>query len=113
MRRVRPRQPSSGEQLARTAARSTSGTPLVRVLYSYEAQEEDELSIVAGELVEVLSAEDDWWLGRSGERVGTFPSNYVEAATASGSALPSAPAPLLHAASSGLGGAGAGPVLVD
>ena len=29
-------------------------------------------------MVEVLSNEDEWWLGRIGDRIGTFPFNYVE-----------------------------------
>ena len=52
---------------------------LVRVLYTFEAREPDEMTIREGEMVEVLSAEDEWWMGRIGGRVGSFPSNYVEA----------------------------------
>jgi len=53
---------------------------MVRVIFTYEAREPDELTIREGELVEVLSFEDEWWLGRIHDRIGTFPSNYVEPA---------------------------------
>ena len=47
------------------------------MLYDYEAQQEDELSLSKGEVVEVMTADGDWWIGAIGDCVGAFPSNYV------------------------------------
>jgi hypothetical protein len=50
----------------------------VLVLYEYAAREDGELSILAGEQLEILSADTEWWCGRNatGEE-GFFPSNFV------------------------------------
>jgi hypothetical protein len=32
----------------------------------------------AGESIEVIQKDGDWWTGRIGDRVGTFPFNYVQ-----------------------------------
>ena len=53
------------------------------VIYTYEAKEEDEISLDVGELVEVLSkdrevsGDEGWWVGRIRGTVGVFPANYV------------------------------------
>lgn len=53
------------------------------VLYDYEAQGEDELSLRKGEIVEVLSTDEKisgdrgWWTGKIGDKVGIFPANFV------------------------------------
>ncbi|KAG2181414.1 hypothetical protein INT43_008997 [Umbelopsis isabellina] len=58
----------------------------VQALFDYQAQDEDELSFEAGDLIAVLSTFDDgWWHGElwDAERnqsiaTGTIPSNFVE-----------------------------------
>jgi len=58
----------------------------VVALYSYEAQGDDELPLVAGERVELSSGEnggelygEGWWEGfNSYGKLGIFPSNYVQ-----------------------------------
>ena len=69
----------------------------VKVLYDYEAQDLDELTIKEGELVELvkegfqflgtffspatppfLSDESGWWTGKVGGKEGFFPGAYVE-----------------------------------
>jgi hypothetical protein len=57
---------------------------MVYILYDYEAQNEDELSLTEGGFVMVTELgngeDDDWWTGylKNGETVtGTFPKNYV------------------------------------
>ncbi|KAJ1920344.1 actin binding protein [Tieghemiomyces parasiticus] len=74
------------ESLARSAtvsdppASSDQGTT-ARVLYDYEAEEDNELTITEGELViHIEKLADDWWHGFSedGQRSGMFPANYVE-----------------------------------
>ncbi|XP_075154578.1 mitogen-activated protein kinase kinase kinase slipper isoform X1 [Haematobia irritans] len=52
-------------------------------LYDYEAQGEDELSLERGQVVLVLSmdpnvsGDEGWWIGKIGDKVGIFPSNFV------------------------------------
>ncbi|KAF8440834.1 hypothetical protein L210DRAFT_3447746 [Boletus edulis BED1] len=61
---------------------------IVRVIYDYEAQGPDELSIKEGEVLELSSGPyggqnraDGWWEGYSNDGMkGIFPSNYVELA---------------------------------
>ena len=51
------------------------------VIYDYKAREKDELTLIAGTLVKVLSiniGEDGWWFGLNGKNEGVFPSNYVK-----------------------------------
>ena len=59
---------------------AAGGMRRVRVLWPYEAQEEDELTLAVGDVVEVISSEGEWWLGKLGGCAGTFPFNYVESA---------------------------------
>lgn len=50
------------------------------VLYDYEAQGEQELDLNEGDIVTIVSKEDDvWWCGHIGGKQGMFPSTYVEA----------------------------------
>ncbi|XP_075709391.1 SH3 domain-containing protein 21 [Rhinoderma darwinii] len=47
--------------------------------YTYIPSKLDELELIAGEVVEVLEEiEDGWWLGKKGDLVGAFPSNFVQ-----------------------------------
>jgi hypothetical protein len=57
-----------------------SAGPLVRALYDYEAQEQDELSFKQGDVFTKVEDEDDqgWCKGRVGSRVGLYPATYVE-----------------------------------
>lgn len=53
-------------------------------LYDYEGMGDDELSLHRGDVVLVLSkdwkisGDPGWWTGKLGEKVGIFPSNFVE-----------------------------------
>ena len=47
-------------------------------MHPYEATESTDLSFAAGERITVLERDGDWWVGRIGQRSGTFPRNYVE-----------------------------------
>jgi len=55
---------------------------IVRALWDNPARDQEELTLVAGEIVEVLEkpqGDDDWWRGRDSHgNVGLFPTNYVE-----------------------------------
>ena len=67
----------------------------MKVLYDYEAQDMDEISLKEGELIElvkegplllkkchtcnsVFSDKSGWWTGKSGGNKGFFPGAYVE-----------------------------------
>ncbi|XP_036377713.1 SH3 domain-containing kinase-binding protein 1 isoform X2 [Megalops cyprinoides] len=52
-----------------------------KVIFPYEAQNEDELSIKEGEIVAIISkecADAGWWLGELNGRQGVFPDNFVK-----------------------------------
>ena len=51
----------------------------VVVLYDYEAQGDQELELREGDIVTIVTKEDDvWWCGQTQGRMGMFPSTYVE-----------------------------------
>ncbi|XP_047542920.1 intersectin-1-like isoform X1 [Vanessa atalanta] len=45
--------------------------------YPYNSSEPGDLVFEAGERIEVVRRDGDWWTGRIGPRTGIFPSNYV------------------------------------
>ncbi|KAJ8375709.1 hypothetical protein SKAU_G00062890 [Synaphobranchus kaupii] len=52
-----------------------------KVIFPYEAQNEDELSIKEGEIVAIINkecADAGWWLGELNGRQGVFPDNFVK-----------------------------------
>lgn len=53
--------------------------PQVRVIYDYQAQDAEELTLTAGDVVNVHKKEDSgWWVGELNGKTGLFPFNYVE-----------------------------------
>ncbi|KAJ5595151.1 uncharacterized protein N7459_001359 [Penicillium hispanicum] len=51
-------------------------------LYTFDADQDGDLGFKKGEIITILKRTDkaeDWWTGRIGDRVGIFPSNYVDA----------------------------------
>ncbi|KAG8214726.1 hypothetical protein J3R82DRAFT_9814 [Butyriboletus roseoflavus] len=73
---VKSVEPSGSSEEPRTSGQ------FVRVMYDYEAQGPDELSIKEGEVLELSyggqDRADGWWEGYSNDgRKGIFPSNYV------------------------------------
>eukprot|EP00043_Microstomoeca_roanoka_P013204 m.129196 g.129196 ORF g.129196 m.129196 type:complete len:1070 (+) comp15693_c0_seq1:90-3299(+) len=53
--------------------------PQARVLYDYEAQDADELTLRFGETVSIVRKDPSgWWQGRLRGKEGLFPGNYVE-----------------------------------
>lgn len=50
----------------------------VMALYPYKAQNDDELSFEKGDVISVISKdEESWWKGEMNGQTGVFPSNYV------------------------------------
>ena len=52
--------------------------PKCRVLFEYEGQREDELSLQPGDIVTILREDEGWWEGEINGVVGLFPSNFCE-----------------------------------
>nr|XP_034838738.1 intersectin-2 [Maniola hyperantus] len=61
--------------------------------YPYVSSEPGDLTFEAGERIEVMRRDGDWWTGRIGIRTGIFPSNYVtkDTTTTSGDVMSSIP----------------------
>ncbi|XP_034002975.1 SH3 domain-containing kinase-binding protein 1 isoform X2 [Trematomus bernacchii] len=57
------------------------GRELCKVLFPYEGQNEDELSLKEGEIINIVTkecADAGWWKGEIGGRQGVFPDNFVK-----------------------------------
>ncbi|CAJ1081629.1 SH3 domain-containing kinase-binding protein 1 isoform X1 [Xyrichtys novacula] len=57
------------------------GREQCKVLFPYEAQNEDELSLKEGDIVNIITkecADAGWWMGEIGGRQGVFPDNFVK-----------------------------------
>uniref|UniRef100_A0A5F9CQ13 Nostrin n=1 Tax=Oryctolagus cuniculus TaxID=9986 RepID=A0A5F9CQ13_RABIT len=55
------------------------GKSLGKALYSFQARQDDELSLVKGDIVIIHEKkEEGWWFGSLNERKGHFPAAYVE-----------------------------------
>uniref|UniRef100_A0A3P8N8J4 Intersectin-1 n=1 Tax=Astatotilapia calliptera TaxID=8154 RepID=A0A3P8N8J4_ASTCA len=66
-----------------TAARSKNTKyvkklPEYVAMYTYESNEQGDLSFQQGDIVVVTRKEGDWWTGMVGGKTGVFPSNYVK-----------------------------------
>lgn len=48
------------------------------VLYDFLPEKPEDLALRAGDTVEVLESNGDWWRGRCNGSQGLFPSNYVQ-----------------------------------
>ncbi|KAM6942405.1 GRB2-related adapter protein 2b [Lycodopsis pacificus] len=74
-----PPQPDSTPAPASGQHEASSGLQ-VRALYSFDAEEKDELAFNAGDVIEVVERSDQaWWRGRLRGKTGLFPSNYTKA----------------------------------
>ena len=50
----------------------------VLAMFSYTAQNEDELTFYKGSVISVISKDGEWWKGEMNGEVGVFPFNYVQ-----------------------------------
>ena len=47
-------------------------------LYDFEKERDEDLEFTRGEIIEILEKnESGWWIGRLGDKIGTFPFNFV------------------------------------
>ncbi|XP_078055882.1 sorbin and SH3 domain-containing protein 1-like isoform X39 [Mustelus asterias] len=75
-----PQQPR-GQQRGTSQERTHATTALFQALYSYIPQNEDELELREGDVVDVMEKCDDGWFvgtSRRSKQFGTFPGNYVK-----------------------------------
>lgn len=55
---------------------------MVQALFTFTAQDNDELSFVAGDWITVLDKSNpNWWKGQVHGSIGIFPANYVSPPT--------------------------------
>jgi len=73
---------SGGSELTQSPSPVEGVAPAIgrcRVLYDYTANMYDELTIKAGDTINVHDKQEDgWWLGELGGTVGIFPATYVQ-----------------------------------
>ncbi|XP_072138546.1 sorbin and SH3 domain-containing protein 1 isoform X33 [Mobula birostris] len=70
-----------GQQRGSSLERSQTPTTLFQALYTYIPQNEDELELREGDVVDVMEKCDDGWFvgtSRRSRQFGTFPGNYVK-----------------------------------
>ncbi|XP_033978047.1 unconventional myosin-Ie-like [Trematomus bernacchii] len=78
-RRSKEVKPLPGAGRPKPAPKPKPRAPHCRALYAYDAQDTDELSFNAEEVIEILTEDPSgWWFGRLRGREGMFPGNYVE-----------------------------------
>uniref|UniRef100_A0A914CEX7 SH3 domain-containing protein n=1 Tax=Acrobeloides nanus TaxID=290746 RepID=A0A914CEX7_9BILA len=66
------------EQLIRPMDDECKKKMFARVIWEYEAENKQELSVIKGEYVEVLDNTKDWWKVRGlNNRVGYIPGTYA------------------------------------
>ncbi|XP_068126540.1 intersectin-1 isoform X2 [Hyperolius riggenbachi] len=46
-------------------------------MYTYESNEQGDLTFQQGDMILVIKKDGDWWTGMVGDKTGVFPSNYV------------------------------------
>uniref|UniRef100_A0A4W4GQV4 Osteoclast-stimulating factor 1 n=1 Tax=Electrophorus electricus TaxID=8005 RepID=A0A4W4GQV4_ELEEL len=70
--------PPPGGGRPKPAPKPKPNMPQCKALYAYDAQDTDELSFNADDIIEII-AEDasGWWTGRLRGKQGLFPNNYV------------------------------------
>lgn len=62
-----------------TSSLGPASTNYALALYSYTADNTDELTFYKGSVIAILSKEDpDWWKGEVNGQVGLVPANYVQ-----------------------------------
>ena len=74
--------PAPAAASSATTAQASAETNNYVALFAYLSEEPGDLQFEAGEQIEVIKKESEWWTGKIGDRTGVFPYNYVEEASA-------------------------------
>ncbi|XP_034265184.1 unconventional myosin-Ie isoform X2 [Pantherophis guttatus] len=70
--------PAGGRPKPRPQPQPKPQVPQCRALYAYDAQDTDELSFNANDIIDLLREDPSgWWTGRLRGKQGLFPNNYV------------------------------------
>uniref|UniRef100_A0AAY4E977 Osteoclast-stimulating factor 1 n=1 Tax=Denticeps clupeoides TaxID=299321 RepID=A0AAY4E977_9TELE len=78
-RRSQENRPLPGAGRSKPPPKPKPRTPQCRALYAYDAQDTDELSFNADDVMEIINEDPSgWWFGRLRGKEGVFPGNYVE-----------------------------------
>ncbi|KAI7806420.1 myosin IEb [Triplophysa rosa] len=78
-RRSKEYKPLPGSGRPKPAPKPKPRTPQCKALYTYDAQDTDELSFQADDVIEIVTEDPSgWWFGRLRGKEGMFPGNYVE-----------------------------------
>ncbi|XP_063737479.1 unconventional myosin-Ie isoform X2 [Eleginops maclovinus] len=70
--------PAPGGGRPKPAPKPKPQVPQCKALYAYDAQDTDELSFNADDLIDLIKEDaSGWWIGRLRGKQGLFPNNYV------------------------------------
>ncbi|XP_029318030.1 unconventional myosin-Ie isoform X2 [Cottoperca gobio] len=70
--------PAPGGGRPKPAPKPKPQVPQCKALYAYDAQDTDELSFNADDLIDIIKEDaSGWWIGRLRGKQGLFPNNYV------------------------------------
>ncbi|XP_019625097.1 PREDICTED: mucin-5AC-like [Branchiostoma belcheri] len=80
-REKRPDRPDRNSTARKKTDTKPKNVEKYRVKESYKSEAEDQISLVKGEEVEVINKPtDDWWFGRSQNKIGWFPTKHLQSA---------------------------------
>ncbi|XP_061101636.1 unconventional myosin-Ie-like isoform X2 [Conger conger] len=75
----RPSRPTPGGGRPKPLPKPKPQVPQCKALYAYDAQDTDELSFNADDVIDIVKEDDSgWWTGRLRGKQGLFPNNYVK-----------------------------------
>jgi len=76
--RTAPPPPSNQRSAPPPPGRSTQSFPVAKGMWAFTAENPNEISFNAGDSIEILEQNGDWWKGRVNGKEGLFPANYVK-----------------------------------
>ncbi|XP_071994807.1 intersectin-1 isoform X4 [Engystomops pustulosus] len=68
--------PASLKRVSSPAFKPVLGEEYI-AMYTYESNEQGDLTFQQGDMIVVIKKDGDWWTGTVGDKTGVFPSNYV------------------------------------
>ena len=61
-----------------TSDQSIEQKEYVLALYDFQGEKSTDISFRQGDKIMVLKKEGNWWVGLCNDKIGNFPSNFVE-----------------------------------